>query len=341
VVFSARKRALKILLVGLGSIGRRHLANLPQVVPGAEIVVLRQAQHSNADDETLAETVSRIVRRVEDALAWQPHAALICTPAPFHIELALRLAEQGVHLFVEKPLSRTLEGVDRLIDLCQNKHLVFMVGYNLRFHSAVQQLHQAVENQRIGRILTIRAEVGQYLPHWRPAQDYRTSVSARRVLGGGALLELSHELDLVRWLAGEVHSIYAAVDRLGDLEMDVEDTAEITLRIAGGAIGSVHLDMLQQPPTRTCKIVGTEGTLCWDAFVPGIRWYDNRAGAWTELGRDTEADRNGMYVAELRHFFDCIAGQGKPLIDGAAGRRVLELVLAARKSAETGRTIVV
>jgi len=329
---------VKVLLVGLGSIGRRHLGNLALVEPSAEVLVLRQASASAPDDQPAN---LRVVRRLEDALAFRPDAALLCSPAPFHVEVGLALARQGCHLFIEKPLADALTGVERLLACCRDNNLVLLVGYNLRFHPAVQLLKQEIDRGRIGKLLTVRAEVGQYLPHWRPTQDYRTTVSARRELGGGALLELSHELDLVRWLGGEVRSVQAVVERLSDLKLDVEDVADILVRFESGALGNVHLDMLQQPPTRSCKLVGSEGTLLWDAFVPGVRWYDNRSAAWTMLGADKEQDRNRMYVAELQHFFACIAGREQPLVDGQAGLRVLEMVLAARESSATGRSIVV
>jgi predicted dehydrogenase len=214
-----------------------------------------------------------------------------------------------------------------------------MVGYNLRFCRPLQVMRQALVEGRIGRPLALRAEAGQYLPEWRPGKDYRQCVSARRDLGGGAVLELSHELDYVRWLVGEVKTVCAQVGHLSDLELDVEDTAEIILQFCNGAIGSVHLDMVQRPATRTCRIVGTEGTLAWDGMSHRVQLFSAAADRWSDLHPAEAIDRNEMYLAELRHFFGCVRGKGKPIVSGNEGRRVLEIALAVKKSSVEQRVV--
>jgi predicted dehydrogenase len=138
---------------------------------------------------------------------------------------------------------------------------------------------------------------------------------------------------------GEVTSVMAQVARLSNLEIDTEDTAEIILQFSNGALGSIHLDMVQQPATRTCRISGTEGTITWDWESHRVRLFgaSNRNGR--DLGPIRDIDRNEMYVAELRHFLDCLKGIASPLIDGNDGRRVLEIALAVRRSSEEQRAI--
>lgn len=189
----------------------------------------------------------------------------------------------------------------------------------------------------IGRLLSIRVETGQFLPDWRPTQDYRTVVSARKELGGGALLELSHEFDYVRWIAGEVSSVAATVDCISGLDIEVEDCAEVTLRFANGAIGQVHLDLFQRAPTRTCRVLGTEGTITWDGITNHVRRFQSATKAWDDLHPAITLDRNEMYLAELRHFFACIQGDEQPLITGHDGLAALEIAIAAKTSAEQQR----
>ncbi|MCC7446580.1 MAG: Gfo/Idh/MocA family oxidoreductase [Anaerolineae bacterium] len=328
---------MNLLIVGLGSIGRRHLANLRTLEPTAHISVWHQ--HTKAGENLLPDAL-RTVYRLEDALTPRPDAAFICSPASRHIETALVLARQGVHLFIEKPLSNTLTAVNDLLTVCKQSGLTLMVGYNLRFYRPLQLVRQALIEGQIGRALSIRAEVGQFLPDWRPAQDYRQTVSARSELGGGALLELSHELDYVRWLMSEVQSVSAQVGRLSDLAIDVEDTAEITLRFRSGAIGNIHLDMVQRPVSRNGHIIGTDGTIAWDLLSQQVCLFTAEAGTWVDLHPAAALDRNEMYLAELRHFLDCVQGYNQtPLVTGEDGRRVLELVLAARRSSHEQRTI--
>jgi predicted dehydrogenase len=280
-----------------------------------------------------------VVYSIEAALALKPDAALITGPASSHVATGLALARQGVPLFIEKPLSNTLEGVDALLRLCREKGLPLMVGYNFRFHRPLQASRHALIEGTIGRPLYLRAEVGQYLPDWRPGKDYRTSVSARADMGGGVVLELSHELDYARWLLGEVVYVQATTAKVSDLEIDVEDTAEVTLRFQSGAVGSIHLDMVQRTPTRSCRIVGSEGTLVWDAMTGCVSKYSALRKDWEVLPSDDDVDRNEMYVAELKHFLDCVRSGQTPEVAGEDGKAVLEIALAVKRSSAEGRGI--
>lgn len=188
----------------------------------------------------------------------------------------------------------------------------------------------------IGRLLSIRAEVGQYLPDWRPGTDYRRCVSAQQSLGGGAVLELSHELDYVRWLVGaEVAAVSAQTARLSDLEIDVEDSADLLLQFTNGVLGNVHVDMVQRVPVRTCRIVGTEGTIFWN----GINHQAQLLTGNTITDLAEPSDRSAMYVEELRHFLHCVSEGLTPAVTGEDGRRVLQIALAAKQAAQARKAI--
>jgi predicted dehydrogenase len=326
---------MRVLIAGFGSIGRRHCSNLRQLAPGAEILVLQR--HGAGPDAALAGV--QVVRSLEEALSLAPDAAIVASPATSHMSDALALARHGVHLLIEKPLSHSLDGVDALIRECQQRSLVLMTAYNLRFYEPLQRLRNALLAGEIGRVISIRAEVGQYLPQWRSGTDYRQGVSGRRELGGGAILELSHEIDYVRWLCGEVVEVYCLSGHLSDLEIDVEDVAIMLLRFASGAIGSVHVDMVQQPMQRGCRVIGTEGTLLWDGVTHRVQLWNSRADAWRDLHPATAVERNTMFAAELQHFLDCARGSGVPEVGPADGRRVLEIALAAKTSSEQSRPV--
>jgi len=331
---------MRILIAGLGSIGRRHLSNLKSMRPSAHITVWHQHSGRCSEGENHGEA-DAVVYRLEEALASRPEVALITCPASLHVETGLALAAQGVHLFVEKPLSHMVERVDELLRVCREQSVVLMVGYNLRFYRPLQVLREALMEGRIGHPVSIRAEAGQYLPDWRPGKDYRQTVSAKSALGGGAVLELSHELDYARWLVGEVEAVSAQVGHVSDLEIDVEDLAEIVLKFTNGVIGSVHLDMIQRGATRACRIIGTEGTLAWDWADHRVRCFSEKHGGWTDLWREEGYDRNMMYVEELRHFFTCVQDRRPPVVTGEDGRRTLQIALAAKESARTGRVVMV
>ena len=326
---------MTILIVGLGSIGRRHLKNVRAALPQARIVVVSRSGGPHPD----AGLADRVVSRLEDAVAEDPHCAIIAGPASEHVIAALTLASNGVHLLVEKPLSHTLEGVDELIAECAARQLVLMPGYTLRFIPSLNVLRQALASGRIGRLLVARAEVGQYLPDWRPGADYRQSVSARAELGGGAVLELSHEIDYLRWLAGDVKRVTALMAKVSDLEMDVEDAAEIAVEFHSGALGSISLNMLARPGGRFCRLVGETGTLEWDAIRSETRLYSAESKSWTVLSEPAGAVRNDMYRDELRHFLDCVNGLDTPRVTAADGLRALQVVVAVKQSAREGLAV--
>jgi len=321
----------------LGSIGRRHIRNIKSIDPEAQIVVWRRAIGA-AIPEDAALSIDKTVTSLEEALATKPDVAFITNPASMHVETGLKLASHDISMMIEKPLSNSMTGVDALLELCEQRRLVLMVGYNLRFYPPLKMMKQEIDAGRIGQIMTIRAKVGQYLPDWRPETDYREGVSARAELGGGVVLELSHELDYVRWLAGEVESVSAQLGRVSDLEIDVEDTADINLRFSNGAMGSVHMNMVQKPAARGCRVVGTAGTLLWDWSCHRVSLFDNDSEAWSDLpvwGDDgPPSDNNDTYIAEAKHFFDCVAGRREAIVCGKHAKKVLEIALAAKRSSD-------
>lgn len=328
---------MRTLLVGLGSIGRRHLTNLRAILPDSEIAVWRHARPGDTTEHV--DGADRVVYDAEEAVAFRPEIAVIASPAPFHVRAATRLAQAGVHLLLEKPISHDEAGVEALLGLCREQRIVVMVGYNLRFSEALRVAHDAVTLGRVGRVLAIRAEVGSYLPDWRPGSDYRTVVSARAELGGGAVLELSHEIDYVRWIGGEARTVSAQIAELGGLGLGVEDTAEITLQLVSGAIAQIHVDMVQRAPHRTCRVVGTDGTLVWDAIANTVTVYDAQQRTWNILYSAPNLDRNAMYLAELREFIQAVTERREPSISGEDGLQALRIAVAAKRAAAEQRTI--
>ncbi len=327
---------MNVLVVGLGSMGRRHLLNFRRLLPSADITVWRRRPNGEAPPAE----ADRVVFGLDDALAARPRVAVVAGPASTHVETALPLAEAGVHLLIEKPISHGLDGVDALIERCRARGLVLMVGYTLRFYRPLELMREALRRARIGRLVAVEAAVAQYLPDWRPGRDYRQTVSARAELGGGVLLELSHEIDYVRWLAGEVTAVTGRVGKVSELEIDVEDTADLVLELESGVTANLHLDMVQRTPVRTVRLIGEEGTLALDLRAHELRHYAAESGAWSTLHAAPKTDLNDAYVDELRHFLDCVDDGGAPRVCAEDGRRVLEIALAAKRSSHERRRIV-
>ena len=322
---------MRYLIVSLGSIGRRHLRNLRVLRPGAHIAVLRQ--HTTVENDAVPEGADQQFTTLEQALAYQPDAAIIAGPSTTHLDIAMPLAQAGVHLLIEKPLADRPEGLDTLVAHCKKHALVLMTGYNLRFSPSLRETRRLIESGAIGHVLGVRSEVGQYLPDWRPDGDYRQTVSAQRALGGGALLELSHEFDYLYWLFGFPARVTARGGHYSRLEIDVEDMVEITLeyRLPARLI-NIHLDLVQRAPVRRCRFIGDAGTLLWDGLTDRIECYKAETGKWETFDQFVCPDRNQMYLDELEHFFRCIEHGDIPLIDGAQGQDVLAIAHAAQTS---------
>lgn len=329
---------MRFLIVSLGSIGRRHLRNLRALQPDSRIAVLRQ--HTTVESGVIPEGADCQFTTLEQALAFKPDAAIIAGPATTHLDTALPLAQAGVHLLIEKPLADRPDGLDVLVAQCKKHALVLMTGYNLRFLPSLLETKRLLESDTIGRVLAVRAEVGQYLPEWRPASDYRLTVSAQSALGGGALLELSHEFDYLYWLFGNPARVTARGGHYSQLEIDVEDLVEVTLEYQAPArLINIHLDLVQRAPVRRCRFIGETGTLLWDGLTDRIECYKAETGKWETFDQFGCLDRNQMYLDELEHFLRCIEHGDTPLVDGVQGRDVLKIVHAARASLEHASSV--
>jgi len=325
----------RILIVGYGSIGKRHLRVAREMVPLADIRILR---HQSTDE--IPEYANGCFSSIEDAILFAPQLAVIASPAPFHIATAQALAKSGVHLLIEKPLSASLRGVSELINICQKQHLVLSIGYNLRFLPSLQHFRGLLIEGAIGKVLSVRCEIGQYLPSWRPNSDYRQGVSAKHELGGGALLELSHELDYLRWIFGEIRWVRATLSRQSSLEINVEDTAHLTLGFSPASdgrqlIGAVNLDFIRHDTTRQCTAIGEKGSLRWNGITGEVLLYEVHANEWLELfWQPPQHDES--YRAEWKNFIDCVFNHKLPFVTGNDGLEALKVIEGARRSAGLG-----
>jgi predicted dehydrogenase len=323
----------KVLVVGSGSIAKRHLANFRQLLPGAEVACVSASGRSLADGETTATTQ---LQSMAAAIVWSPDLAVVASPAPLHLKHARQLLEAGVPVLIEKPLSDSLECAREVAPLFALHSDRIEVAYNLRFLSSSRRMKTLIDDACVGRILGLQIEVGQYLPDWRPQADYRRQVSANRSLGGGVLLELSHELDYLTWLFGRFDKVFCIANNSGQLEIDVEDRADILLS-RGDLTAQVHMDFLQRRANRSCKVIGSTGTLHWDLIANRIL-LEQPSGDEV-LFSDPSVDRNDMYIELLRGFIELAAGRAAPRISLDDGLMVLEMIDAMRKSAASGRQV--
>lgn len=327
---------MKFLIAGLGSIGRRHLRNL--LALGEQDILLYRTHHSTLPDEELAPFP--VETDLADALAHNPDAVIVANPTALHLTVAIPAVAAGCHLFMEKPVDSKLDdNVYALQNMVDQAGIATLVGFQFRFHPVLVQLKAILDAETIGRPLTFRAHWGEYLPGWHPWEDYRHSYAARKDLGGGVVNTLCHPLDYVRWLFGEVHSLCAITGQLSDLEIDVEDVAEITLAFNSGVVGSVHLDYLQRPPAHWLEITGTQGHIRWDNATGIAKVYFVEGDRWESIHPPSGFERNSLFLEEMKHFLNLIKQGGPSRCSLGDGIQAMALIEAVHQSSLSGREI--
>ncbi len=322
---------MRFLIAGLGSIGRRHLRNL-RALGEQDVLLYRTGRATLPDDELAGLPVETDLRK---ALDRKPEAVIVANPTALHLDVAIPAARQGCHILMEKPITHDLERLDELKDALRQGGGQFLTGFQFRFHPGLQTVARLLQEDAIGRPVVAHAQWGEYLPGWHPWEDYRKSYSARQDLGGGVVLTLSHPLDYLRWLLGDVQSLWAYAGHFSDLEIAVDDVAEIGLRFCGGATGGLHLNYIQQPPVHRLEIVGSQGTILWDNADGVARVYRAATAGWEAFPPPAGFERNDLFLAELRHFIAVIRGEAASLCTLEDGIETLRLALAVHKSAAT------
>ncbi len=335
---------MKILIAGLGSIGRRHFRNLI-ALGEKDIVLLRTRKATLPDDELAGYPVETDLREALEK--HHPDAVIVANPTSMHLDVAIPAAEAGCHILLEKPVSHSLEGLDVLQQAAQKSGSKILVGFQFRYHPTLNKARELIQAGALGKVLTVHAHWGEYLPQWHPWEDYRQSYAARAELGGGVIVTLTHPLDYLRYLLGEVDSLWSFNGHISPLEVDVEDVAEIGLKFASGAVGGVHVNYFQRPPVHRLEIVGTSGTLRWDNAdailhfqrmpAPFGSFSDQPPAPETETFLPPDGfERNQLFLAQTRHFIEIVRGESEPVCTLEDGIMALRLALAAYASQGSG-----
>jgi len=326
----------RILVAGCGSIGRRHAKNL--LVLGQEQLMLVDPDPA-ARARACAEFGLPGGSSIEEGLAWGPAAVVVANPTAEHVPTALAAVRRGCHVFIEKPLGHTLEGVEELLRVVHERQLVTLVGCNLRFHPGPRLVQGALAAGTLGRVLSARLEVGSYLPSWRPGTDYRQSYSARQALGGGCILDAIHELDLACWYFGFPREVFVMATAGVSLNIETEAVAEILLRYPDDLVVSIHLDYVQRWRQRRCEIIGEHGTIAWESRQADVRIVRGETGEPERLGYELDYEINCMYQEEMQHFLQCLDRVESPAADVAWASQVTRVALAAKASAASSQPV--
>jgi len=331
---------MDFLVIGCGSIGKRHIRNLKALGHNVEAADV-SAESRKAIE---AELAVRTYEDLEGALAGHPEAVVVCTPPSTHLDLAAKALDAGAHVFIEKPVSDGLKGIDRLERLAKKKGKIVQVGYNLRYTPGLSKLKEAIGSGAYGKPLSARVIFGQYLPYWRPGTDYRKGYTGKKSLGGGIVLDDSHELDYICWLLGKPKSVACFARKVSSLEVDTEDTADILVDFESGAVANIHMDFVRQDYARNCEIHCEKGTLVWK-----FGWKSSRStlelresdgqSIKSSMLLDVPWDANDMYIEEMKAFVEAVEGKRIPSPGLQEGALSLRVALKALESSSKGRTV--
>ncbi len=318
------------LLVGYGSIGRRHLANLHGLGVTDWAVVHTGAGTLPFEPLCPVRTYSNLAAALK---AEDPAFAVIANPTALHLPSALACVSRGCDLLLEKPVSHTLDGLDTLSHEVATRGTKVLVGFQFRFDTALCRIGELLRARAVGPPIHVRVVWSEYLPGLHPWEDWRTSYAARRDLGGGVHNTLCHPLDYLRMLFGDPIGLTASLVEHGPLGLDVPEAADITLRFDGGVSAQVHLDYWGRPATHRVEIVCADGTLVWDYVHGELRVWGRSGAAWQSERFPGVADRDELFLSEARHFLDVIAGRAQPACTLDDGVQVARLCAAIERSA--------
>lgn len=318
---------MKIVLIGLGSIGLRHLRNL--IYLGYEQVSVVSRSGILPEEFSTLPAYSSL----PDALSSSTFdAAIVCTPTSFHVASVSILLEAKIpNIYIEKPVSHNLEQVDDLLALAASYNNHIVVGYDLHFDPGMKKVKELLAKNTIGNVVSVNAQVGQYLPDWRPNEDYRNGMSAKKETGGGVMLDLVHEFDYLLWLLGPAKKIACQYTNTGALQIETEDVCDVLIRFRNGATGTIHLDYLQQKLVRNCLITGYNGTITWNLAESKVTWINNEKQVEEYDYKGFE--RNDRFIEIMNAFIEN-KNDGR-LTSLQQGVESLKLVVAAKHSAET------
>jgi predicted dehydrogenase len=338
-------------MIGLGGIGQRHTRNLRALLGhGVEIMayrvrrqghVITPAMGADSNRNVESEYAIRTFSNLDEALAQKPDVAFVCNPSSLHVPVTLACVQANCDVFVEKPLSDSMRGIEELIHAADDRKVIAMVGYQLRFHPCLRALAETVKSGILGNLLAVRATVGEYLPNWHPYEDYRRMYAARADLGGGVVLSQIHEFDYLYSLFGVPRRIYALGGHWSDLEIDVEDTASILMECSFASRPlpvQLHQDYLQSPPSRRCEVIGDRGRAVMDLHALTVSVF-SRGSTTPEVQSFAGFERNQLFIDQLKYFLDCVKLRTKPVVDLHDGSQSLRMALAAKKSIEAHEPI--
>ncbi|MBI2069775.1 MAG: Gfo/Idh/MocA family oxidoreductase [Elusimicrobia bacterium] len=326
---------MKIIVIGTGSVGKRHLGNLQSL--GVKDLAVCDRREDRLKEVAEKFGVKNLYKELNAEALAGATGAVIATPPHIHVPIANKLLEAGISVMIEKPLAHASDGTKPMLELADKKKCFVMTGYTYRFWPPLMKIKELLTQGAIGKIYDVRITFSEYLPDWHPWEDYRSFYMAKKEEGGGALLDESHTVDFARWLFGDIEEVYAVNGKISHLEITSDDLAVLLVRFKGGTVGTIHMDIFGRAHRKDMEVMGEKGNIYWNFYDNEVRLYHADQKKWESFPFTCE--RNQMFMDEVKHFLACLEGKERPMVDGKDGLKTLMCLLAAQESARTKKAV--
>lgn len=308
----------KVAVIGLGSIAERHRKNLRLLFPNAEILSMSASGRYVPDPP---ENADSLLLTIDELINEKPNLVIDASPSSKHCYYSGKIIDSSIDCLIEKPVASTLSQCESLLLSDARSSSQITVGYCLRYLTSTNRMKSYIDEECFGRIHSIYISTGQYLPDWRPNKNYLDSVSSKKELGGGVLLELSHEIDLLMYLFGRVRPKYANLKSSEELSLTVEDIADVVFETENGDSIFLHLDFLQRSSQREFIFITEKGRVIWDLLKNSIECFSHKGRK--VLFDDPYFDKNQMYILMLK---DCVQGGSNRTCSLQEAVKVVEVI---------------
>lgn len=288
---------MKILVIGLGSIGKRHAKNLLKC-GYRDLIFCTKNRKLPKELKNI-----RCFRDLKSALKENPRVAFICNETNLHCNTAIKCIEKNCDIFIEKPVGHNLKEIKKLEKKARSKKVFNMVGYMMRFHPAIIKIKDILKKNHLGKLFYAYSEWGEYLPNWHPDENHKKSYAAKKN-GGGSGITLSHDLDLFRWLFGPIKKVSKETIKKSKLNIQSESSADFLIKFKSNLNAFIHVDFLQKKASRILKIVGEDGYIIFEYYKNKLTL--NRSKGKKQITLFKKFKRNQMFIDEIKYFFENI-----------------------------------